>query len=185
MALKKLYIFVEGADDILFFKSVFVPIFLEKYDDVEIIQYAQMKRVKVDLFITSIITLGFDYIIAADIDAEPTVMDKKKFVKHKFEVAEMPKIAIVIQEIESWYLAGITNEFIKKMGLYDLPETNQITKEDFNQYYIKSYHSRIDFMQETLKHYSVDLARERNESFNFFFQKYCSWFFNNKMSELG
>ncbi len=60
MKLKKLYIFVEGNDDELFFKKVMLPLFLKQYSDVEIFKYAQWKRQKVELFILSIITLDYE-----------------------------------------------------------------------------------------------------------------------------
>jgi hypothetical protein len=172
MALRKLYIFVEGTDDALFFSKIFVHRFKKIYDDVEIIQYAQMKKSKVELFILSIKTLNFDYIMVADIDEIDTVAEKKRILKHKFELVDVEKIMIVIKEIESWYLAGLTNEFAISLGLDPLETTNDITKEDFNIYYIRTYRSRIDFMQEVLKHYSCETARLKNKSFDFFFKRF-------------
>lgn len=172
MALRKLYIFVEGTDDALFFNKVFLHRFKKLYDDVEIIQYAQMKKSKVDLFILSINTLNFDYIMLADIDDVQTVAEKKRIIKHKFELVDIEKILIVIKEIESWYLAGLTDDFALSLGLEPIETTNTITKEDFNLYYIRSYRSRIDFMQEVLKHYSVEVACRRNRSFDYFYKKF-------------
>lgn len=172
MSMKKLYIFVEGNDDQMFFSSVFAPQFRKIYDDVEIIQYAQLKKSKVDLFLLSIKTLKFDYMMIADIDAAETIGTKKRFIRHKFEMVDLENIVVVITEIESWFLAGITEEFSNKFELDSIEKTDEITKEDFNQYYIRTYKSRIDFMQEVLKHYSIEAACRKNKSFNFFFQKY-------------
>ena len=61
MALKKIYIFLEGNDDVLFFSSLVVPILMKYYDDVELLQFGQMKKSKAMKFVDSIITLGFDY----------------------------------------------------------------------------------------------------------------------------
>ncbi len=170
--MKKLYIFVEGNDDQMFFQSVFLPRFRAIYDDVEIIQYAQLKKSKVDLFLLSIKTLKFDYMLIADIDLAESIGAKKRFIRHKFELVDLEKIIVVITEIESWFLAGLTDESAEKFGLDIIKKTDEITKEDFNQYYIRTYKSRIDFMQEVLKHYSIDTACQKNKSFNFFYHKF-------------
>lgn len=172
MALKKLYIFVEGNDDALFFNKVFYRPFRQFYDDIEVLQYAQMKKAKVDLFILSMKTLNFDYFLTADIDDAETIGIKKRFIKHKFDLVDVDKIVIVISEIESWYLAGMPPNIALSLGLDVLDKTDEITKEDFNAYYIRTYRSRIDFMQEVLKHFDIDIARSRNKSFDFFYRKF-------------
>ena len=53
MKLRKLYIFVEGNDDELFFKKIMLPLFLKQYADVEVFKYAQWKRQKVGLYLYS------------------------------------------------------------------------------------------------------------------------------------
>lgn len=169
MALRKLYIFVEGNDDAMFFKGVIVPFFKKKYDDVEIVQYAQMKKARVDLFLTSIKTLRFDYFITADIDLAPSVAEKKRTIKHRFDCADMDNIIIVVAEIESWFLAGLSEEALEKFNLPFLDRTDFVTKEEFNDYYLHRFKSRIDFMQEILKNYSVEAAMKRNASFSYFF----------------
>lgn len=165
---KKLYIFVEGNDDELFFKRVIQPLFLTHYNDVEIFKYAQWKKQKVELFIQSIITLDYDYIFTADIDLLETIGDKKKIIKNKFSNVDMTKIDIVIKEIESWYLAGVSTEKSAVLNILLPEDTNDITKEDFNEICHRSYRSRIDFMYEILKSYSVDLAVKKNASFEYF-----------------
>ena len=168
MKRKKLYIFVEGNDDELFFKRIIQPLFLIHYTDVEIFKYAQWKKQKVELFIQSIVTLDYDYIFTADIDMMETINDKKKIIKNRFSNVDSTKIDVVIKEIESWYLAGVSLEKSSVMNIF-LPEnTNEITKEDFNEICHRSYRSRIDFMYEILKSYSIDLAKENNDSFNYF-----------------
>ncbi len=172
MKLKKLYIFVEGNDDELFFKKIVQPLFLKYYYDVEIFKYAQWKKQKVELFLQSIITLNYDYIFTADIDELATVNDKKRVVKHRFSNVENDKIIIVIKEIESWYLAGISEERTVMMNIRIPETTNTITKEDFNEICHFSYRSRIDFMYELLKYYSLDWAIKRNTSFDYFLNQH-------------
>ncbi|MCK5741950.1 MAG: hypothetical protein KAH48_07025, partial [Chlorobi bacterium] len=109
MKLKKIYIFVEGNDDERFFKSAIAPKLLEKYDDVEIIKYRQWRKEKVNLFLLSIQTLGFDYIFTADMDFEHSVNKKKQSIQKVYTNAALSSIEIVIVEIESWYMAGLSD----------------------------------------------------------------------------
>jgi hypothetical protein len=78
----------------------------------------------------------------------------------------------VINEIESWYLAGIPSEFLRTYRLPGLEFTDELTKEDFNQYYRGRFHSRIDFMHEILKYWQMDIARRKNHSFDYFVNSY-------------
>ncbi|MFW6276580.1 MAG: hypothetical protein ACOC2K_02765, partial [Bacteroidota bacterium] len=98
--LKKLYIFVEGDDDERFMKGVMKPLFRHSYDDVEVIQYAQLKSEKVDNFIKAITTLGFDYIFTGDMDFAQSVNEKKSYLKRRFNLLEDKFTFIVITEIE-------------------------------------------------------------------------------------
>ncbi len=172
MKLKKLYIFVEGNDDELFFKKIMIPLFLNSYNDVEIFKYAQWKRQKVELFLQSIITLNYDYIFTADIDLLETVNAKKQVIRHKFGNLDNNRITIVIKEIESWYLAGCTDAMSAVLNIRIPANTNEITKEDFNAICHTTYRSRIDFMYELLKVFNYETANERNESFHFFMNLY-------------
>jgi len=54
----------------------------------------------------------------------------------------------------------------KKIGI-----TDKITKEKFNQLIPKNM-PRIDFMQEILKNYDREIAKERNRSFGYFLNKW-------------
>ncbi len=168
MKYNKLYIFVEGNDDELFFRKIILPLFLKHYSDVEIFKYAQWKHQKVELFLQSIITLDYDYIFTADIDMLDSVKGKKQVIRHKFGNLDNNKIAIVIKEIESWYLAGCTNEMSSILNIRVPSTTNDITKEDFNAICHQTYRSRIDFMFELLKVFNYSTAEERNDSFRFF-----------------
>ncbi|ROL62231.1 hypothetical protein D9V86_01740 [Bacteroidetes/Chlorobi group bacterium ChocPot_Mid] len=166
--INKLYIFVEGNDDELFFKTIVIPILREKYSDIEIIQYAQMKKEKVELFILSINTLRFDYILLADIDFFKSVKQKKKYLETRFNNLNPELIYIVIREIESWYFAGISDEQSREFGIKPMKNTNDLVKEEFNLLYHKKFKSRIDFMLELLKDYSIKSAMQKNDSFAFF-----------------
>ena len=51
---KRLFILVEGEDDVRFFGRIIKPLFITLYDSVEIIPYACIKRTKVDNFLKRI-----------------------------------------------------------------------------------------------------------------------------------
>ena len=174
MKLKKIYIFVEGNDDERFFKSAIAPKLLEKYDDVEIIKYRQWRKEKVNLFLLSIQTLGFDYIFTADMDFEHSVNKKKQSIQKVYTNAALSSIEIVIVEIESWYMAGLSDNAARKMKMSAMKNTDLMTKEDFNDIFHRKYRSRIDFMHEILKVYDIETASIKNKSFRYFAGKYLT-----------
>jgi hypothetical protein len=169
---KRLYIFVEGEDDVRFFGRVMKPLFVPRYDNVEIVPYASIKRLKVNNFLKGLSEMKTDYIFVADIDTERSVRDKKQLLYHWYSNISGGSIVIVIMEIESWYYAGLPAESLQKFGLPALPSTDELTKEDFNALIPPSFDSRIDFMFEILKTFSPSAAALHNRSFKFFFDRY-------------
>lgn len=168
----RLFIFVEGGDDQRFFAQVIVPLLKSDYASVEIITYACMKSVKVCRFVRSITEMDHDFILCGDIDQERTVKAKKAVLKSRFCVLSDDRIVVIIQEIESWYLAGLDDASQKRLTLRPYKTTNHITKEVFNRMIPSFYTSRIAFMIEVLAHFSVTTAKEKNRSFRYF----CSRF---------
>jgi len=169
---KRLFILVEGEDDIRFFGRIVKPLLILPYDSVEIIPYASIKRVKVNNFLKSVRLMKNDYIFVADIDTERSVRDKKQILYYHFNNIDGKSIVVVITEIESWYYAGLSRESSLTLGVPDLASTDALTKEDFNQLIPRKYDSRIDFMFEILKYFSLDSARVKNNSFRFFVDRY-------------
>ena len=82
------------------------------------------------------------------------------------------QIAIVVKEIESWYLAGLDNKQSKNLKIPILNSTDDITKEKFNQLIPKKFDSKLDFMTESLKCFSIETAKLKNKSFKYFIEKY-------------
>jgi hypothetical protein len=169
---KRLFILVEGEDDVRFFGRIIKPLFITLYDSVEIIPYACIKRTKVNSFLKSIRLMNNDYIFVADIDTERFVRDKKQILYSHFSHIDGGSIIVVIKEIESWYYAGLSPESALSLDVPDLPFTDELTKEDFNHLIPKKYDSRIDFMFEILKYFSIDSADRKNRSFRFFVERY-------------
>jgi hypothetical protein len=169
---KRLFIFVEGEDDVRFFGRVMKPLFVPLYDTIEIVPYASIKRVKVNNFLKSLSEMKNDYILVADIDTERSVGDKKQLLYHWYPNISGSSIVIVIMEIESWYYAGLPAESLQKLGLPAFPSTDGLTKEDFNALIPPAFDSRIDFMFEILKSFSPSTAARNNRSFRYFFERY-------------
>jgi hypothetical protein len=168
----RLFILVEGEDDVRFIGRIIKPLLIHRYDALEIIPYASIKRSKVDNFLKSIRLMNNDYIFFADIDTEQSVRDKKQILYSHFSHIDGGSIIVVIKEIESWYYAGLSHESALLLDVPDLPFTDELTKEDFNRLIPKKYDSRIDFMFEILKYFSIDSAGKKNHSFRFFAERY-------------
>jgi hypothetical protein len=170
----RLFIFVEGNDDERFFSRIIRPLFISEYSSVEMILYASMKSVKVCRFIKGISAMHDDFILVADIDQEPNARAKKKAIMAKFCNIDEIHIMVIIQEIESWYLAGLDDHASRALGIRPLQHTDFLTKEHFNRVIPRHYPSRIAFMVECLNEYSLPVAMEKNRSFRYFISHYTS-----------
>jgi hypothetical protein len=112
------------------------------------------------------------YIIVTDIDFEKSVPAKKSIILSRFSEADFQHIMVIIQEIESWYLAGIDDNGAKALGIHVPARTDFVTKEHFIGLIPRYYPSKIAFMIEILKHFSLSVAVEKNKSFRFFIDHY-------------
>ena len=175
MANKILYIFVEGVDDKRFFERIIKPMFDKNYDSVVLHEYRQQKEDYVIKFLKSIKSMGADYIYVRDINSSPCVTAKKGDIKDKLKTIDENKVIVVIKEIESWYLAGLSEENVKKFKINQskIKDTDSITKEQFNKLIPEKFKdSRINFMIELLEHFSIETGKQRNMSFKYFSDKY-------------
>jgi hypothetical protein len=169
---RRLFILVEGNDDERFFSRIIKPLFSDLYPSIEIVMFACMKNEKVYRYVQSIIEMGNDFILCADIDQEESVRAKKKVLNERYGLFENDHIVIIIREIESWYLAGLDERAQHRLGIRQFGSTNHITKEIFNGMIPRHYTSRIAFMGDIIAFFSPLAARERNRSFAYFCQKY-------------
>ncbi len=173
MRMVRMNIFVEGSDDLRFFERTLVPVLRNRYDEVRLIPYASLRRVVVDRLIRGIERMGGEYVIVADIDAEPSVRSKKNYILRRFEQAEPRAIAVVVMEIESWYVAGADDGFLLGCGVTPFGATDRLTKEEFDLLIPRRYISRVEFMLDLLEHYSLDRGVERNRSLGYFLHRYA------------
>ena len=169
-----LYIFVEGDDDERFFREILMPRLKEKCRDVNIVRYAQKSKKfeYIEKFIRSILSMEGNYIYVTDINDSPCVTANKQKIQNRIRNIDGNKILVVIKEIESWYLAGIDRNSAKNLGIKDIRTTETITKEQFNSLMPQKFYSRIDFMREILKKFSINIAKNKTRSLKYCIEKY-------------
>ena len=107
---KYFVIFVEGLDDKRFFQTVIEPIFRDKDYHVIVWNYQNEQPRRIRNFIRTIHQTGGDYIFTTDIDQSPCITYKKTKVRNRYPRVDSEKIAVVVKEIESWYLAVIDHQ---------------------------------------------------------------------------
>ncbi len=174
MDYKILYIFVEGPDDVRFFNGIVKKEFEKKLNvTIKIHQYSKKTKKYISKFIKSINSMKSDYIFAEDYNNAHCFTEKKDKIIQIFKNVDRNKILIVKKEIESWYLAGLNDTFCKMNKLKSFKNTDNITKEQFNRRIPKRYNnSDIDFMIEIISSFNIRLAKQKNKSFQYFFEKY-------------
>ncbi|MCU0631419.1 MAG: hypothetical protein MUC66_00380 [Methanolinea sp.] len=172
MTERRLFILLEGNDDERFFSRVVVPLLAPRYRSVRVVKYACLKRSRVCRFVRSFQRTGDEYMVVADIDQAPGVKAKKDAVMGRFCVLKPSDIVVIIQEIESWYLAGLETSDARRLGVNPLPSTDHVTKEDFNTTIPPQYVSRIAYMLEILSRFSIAAACRKNRSFHYFMTHY-------------
>ncbi len=74
---------------------------------------------------------------------------------------------LVVQMIESWYVAGLENQHSLPM-LDDAPsQTDDLLKRDLENM-MEEGTDRLDVLQEIFKHFDMDRAPYKNNSFEYF-----------------
>ncbi|KPL21454.1 MAG: hypothetical protein AMJ75_09950 [Phycisphaerae bacterium SM1_79] len=171
MPYKRLWVLVEGNDEERFFDAIKHTL-ENKYDFVQMWQYAQQPPKRIKNFLNSIRAMNSDYFVLKDINRSPCVTAKKNSIKTKYgTIIDANSLIIVVKAIESWYLAGLDTNTCKKLRIKAVGKTDDITKEQFDRLIPKKFDSRIDFMVEILKRFSVKTARRKNKSFSYFMTK--------------
>jgi len=158
------FVFVEGSDDERFFKHY--------YSDptVKIVQYSHMTNKELTAYINSVNALPeSDYIIITDSDGAEIEAKKRKFVE-KHPCCEGSKVFVSKYEIESWYLAGFSQENTEKHKVKYIYCTDDISKEKFRSMIPKTFNP-VSFQVEILKSFDTALAVQRNRSFYIFCTK--------------
>ncbi len=170
---RRLFIWVEGESDKRFVEHVFKPLLEKRYDSVSIIKYAQKTREKRRQFIKSIRAMQADYFILADINHYQCITARKQSILDTYDFLDKDRIFIVVQEIESWYLAGLNDSACKVLGIKKIQKTDTLTKDHFNNIFSRSKYifSKILFMSEILNHFSLKEGIRKNTSLNYIVSK--------------
>ena len=166
-----LWVLVEGPDDDRFFQNVIRPR-INGYEWITSYQYAVKSKKQVCAFIRNLDPMNADYLIFADIDLFPCITERKNQLCTAYTEVSLERIIVVCKEIESWYLAGIDEQSRQLWRIPVFNTTDKISKEQFRDVIPKKFSSRIDFMQEVMKVYSVDTACRHNDSFAYFARRF-------------
>ena len=190
MAFRMILILVEGADDERFFNYVVKPKLAQTYDYIQIEQYSEATKGDVNSILydyfamNATVEVQADAILVADLNASPCVTDRKERIRRRYRSLSgdtgtplgphlSTRILIVCKEIESWYLAGLSDIEFNRMGIAtDLHHTDHFTKEQFLGLMPHRYSSRAEFMLEILQVFDHETARSKNSSFRYFMQNY-------------
>ena len=180
---KILYLFVEGNDDELFFDRVIKPRLSGKYLEIKTWKYSQQTKKNVKNFLTSVRAMHAngvaESIFIADLDESESLKEKKENLLLAYEFLSENdrecawshswiRLLIVCTEIESWYLAGLGSSDCAQIGVKKaLCKTDKISKEEFDRMIPNKFNSRIDFLQEILKLFRIEVACSKNASFNY------------------
>ncbi|MCK5564786.1 MAG: hypothetical protein KAJ07_06030 [Planctomycetes bacterium] len=170
MSYRKLYFFVEGSDDTRFVENVLKPILSSRFDHLAVVEYAQRPLKIIKSFLVSINSMqDSGYYYMRDINSSPCVTSKRDDIVSSFgNRIDENRIVIVIKEIEGWYLAGLDETAAKELGVKQFGTTDSMTKENLEHMMPTRFDSRKDFMIEILKRFDIDVAKQKNNSFNYF-----------------
>jgi hypothetical protein len=169
MPYARLYLLVEGDDDVRFVERIVIAKLRSPNYFVQAWKFAQKKKAEVNRFLRSIKSMCADYLLLADLNAYPCFPRKREALLDTLTELESGKTLIVIREIEGWYLAGLRDD--NPLGVRVPTDTSGFTKEQFNDTMPKGFDSRIAYMIEVLKHFDIRTAAARNPSFLYFAQR--------------
>ena len=172
MTYRRLFVFIEGDDDERLLGAVVKPRLERQYDSVTLWQYAGQKSEKVRAFLRSVKGMKADYLFLADINSHPCVTARRQSLGARFPELDAEKTVVVVMEIESWYMAGVEDKACERLGIRPMRNTDTLTKEGFNSLMPKRFESRVDFMVELLKFFSIKAAKGKNRSFRHFIERH-------------
>jgi hypothetical protein len=168
-----LYVWVEGDNDERFFDAVLLPQVQDIYDFVKIVKYACMKTEKIVAFMDSIASMEASYVFVADRDDDPCVSAAKNRLLARLPNLDQSRLAIVVREIEGWYLAGVpASKVLRYQRRHEDP--NEITKEVFEAGRRRRYVSRVGYLIEILRAFDRAAAKSRSVSFAYVENKFFS-----------
>lgn len=166
-----MWLLVEGADDSRFCTEVLTPIFRSHYDHVEIWEYSQQTSAKFSGLLRTINSMNDDYLLIRDMDDRPCVTATKEEIASRISGISWDRVVVVPKEIEAWYLAGLNEVARSELGIGRVSEVDVVTKEQFDRL-VGGRRQHQPAMDQILRHYDVEVARQRSRSFRYFWQKH-------------
>ena len=169
-----LFVLVEGRDDERFVEAAVVPLIQSSYW-IQIIHYSKQKRVKTRSVVHSARRMGACIVVIGDIDNAVCITARRQKLKDDFGLEHLQCVFLAVPEIESWYLAGLSDNSCEELGLDPVGDTSGVTKEVLLSMLPKRYASEIHFKSEVLNRFEWSEALARNPSVAYFHEK-CSLF---------
>lgn len=160
-------IFVEGPRD-----QITINAFLRKLktnmDSIRFFEYSVKEPKSVNRYIRTIKNMHQNYIMISDYDGR---IDKREKVLNSYTSVDSEKIYIAKYEIESWIIAGLSDDLKVKYNIKNsiLRDTEGVTKEVFENLVPASLTDNM-FIQEILEKYDIQLAISRNNSLKLFLE---------------
>ncbi|MDR0911048.1 MAG: hypothetical protein LBM96_00420 [Methanobrevibacter sp.] len=167
-----LYLLVEGEYDLKFFNSIYSDLVnLTGIYNIHIIRYqSKLKKKKlVNGIINSSKRNNSHYFLIGDLDSHsfPCITHRKEDLKNYYVDADLNKIIIVKEEIESWYFSGLTT----KLSFFNSENLSyDCSKEEFESSIVDN-NSKMDCITEIMENFDINLAIKNNESFKYFINK--------------
>jgi hypothetical protein len=170
---RRMHVLVEGRDDREFFNVVIRPILQERYDHVQVWEYAGATIERRISYLRSVQAMNADYLFVTDINTSPCITERKGHLVDSHRNMIDPDCAIIVKtEIEGWYAAGVDDQACREFGIASLSHTDDVTKEQFRSLMPRRFNRSVaDFMAEILRRFRVELARGKNRSFCYLMDK--------------
>lgn len=173
---KKLLFFVEGVTDKIYFENVIEPRLYAEHPNVDEISYFQYSE-KPNHYVESRVrairrSSEAIFIFVSDLQPRENSESKKKNLMDQYSELEKSKIQIVIQEIESWYLAGLAKRQCENLNVPYCDDTEELSKKEIlekipeNRY--RNDRIKDGFLFKLCEKYLLDNGRSRNESLSVF-----------------
>ena len=162
-----LFFFYEGPSDARYIDAILRPIALDRYKWVGKYMYACKKTRQVCGCLNGLPNIDADYVFLTDKDDSPCISHRQLSIIGRYPPLVQRQVVVAVAEIESWYIAGVTDQSAAQLGIAPIRRTEGITKEGLARITPRAFDSRIDFMSEILNKYSLDIARQRNASLDY------------------
>ena len=174
MRYRKILIFVEGDNDKEFFQRVLRNRLEKKYGILIPWKHRQKPDKEINKGINHAINKGYEHIFTVDNDysSQQCLKDKRNEIRNRFSNLDENRIVIVIKEIESWLLAGLSGLDCERLGIEPITNTDNIGKKKFNEFARKKFDSGIVFRSEIFNNYDIEIAKTKNASFRRFCDKF-------------